>query len=69
MAFGAKINNIDATIVMPATAPLAKVTATKSYGANVVLEGVVYDDAYAKAVQLQKKEEQLFYIHLTMNML
>ena len=36
---------------MPSTAPLAKVTATKSYGANVVLEGLVYDDAYAKAVR------------------
>ena len=60
VALGAKMNNIDATIVMPATAPLAKVTATKSYGANVVLEGVVYDDAYAKAVELQKESGATF---------
>lgn len=60
VALGAKMNNIDATIVMPATAPLAKVTATKSYGANVVLEGVVYDDAYAKAVELQKETGATF---------
>ncbi|WP_297135697.1 threonine ammonia-lyase [Terrisporobacter sp.] len=60
VALGAKMNNIDATIVMPATAPLAKVTATKSYGANVILEGVVYDDAYAKAVEIQKETGATF---------
>lgn len=60
VALGAKMNNIEATIVMPATAPLSKVTATKSYGANVVLEGLVYDDAYAKAVELQKETGATF---------
>lgn len=60
VALGAKMNGIDATIVMPSTAPLAKVTATKSYGANVVLEGLVYDDAYAKAVELQKETGATF---------
>lgn len=60
VALGAKMNNIEATIVMPSTAPLAKVTATKSYGANVVLEGIVYDDAYAKAVELQKESGATF---------
>ncbi len=60
VALGAKMNNIDATIVMPSTAPLSKVQATKSYGAKVILEGVVYDDAYAKAVQLQKESNATF---------
>lgn len=60
VALGAKMNNIEATIVMPATAPLSKVTATKSYGANVVLEGLVYDDAYAKAVEIQKETGATF---------
>lgn len=60
VALGAKMNNIQATIVMPQTAPLAKVTATKSYGANVVLEGLVYDDAYAKAVEIQKETGATF---------
>ena len=60
VALGAKMNNIEATIVMPSTAPLAKVTATKSYGANVVLEGIVYDDAYAKAVEIQKETGATF---------
>ena len=60
VALGAKMNSIEATIVMPSTAPLAKVTATKSYGANVVLEGLVYDDAYAKAVEIQKETGATF---------
>ncbi|WP_455539691.1 threonine ammonia-lyase [Terrisporobacter sp.] len=60
VALGAKMNGIEATIVMPQTAPLAKVTATKSYGANVILEGLVYDDAYAKAVEVQKETGATF---------
>ena len=60
VALGAKMSGINATIVMPATAPLAKVTATKGYGAEVVLEGLVYDDAYAKAVEIQKETGATF---------
>ena len=60
VALGAKMNGIKATIVMPATAPLAKVTATKGYGAEVVLEGLVYDDAYAKAIEIQKETGATF---------
>ena len=60
VALGAKMTGIKATIVMPATAPLAKVTATKGYGAEVVLNGLVYDDAYSKAVELQKETGATF---------
>ena len=60
VALGASMTGIKATIVMPATAPLAKVTATKGYGAEVVLNGLVYDDAYAKAVELQKETGATF---------
>lgn len=60
VALGAKMSGIEATIVMPATAPKAKVEATRSYGANVVLYGNVYDDAYAKAVELQKETGATF---------
>ena len=60
VALGAKMTGIKATIVMPSTAPLAKVTATRGYGADVVLEGLVYDDAYAKAVELQKETGATF---------
>ena len=45
---------------MPATAPLAKVWATKNYGAEVVLHGSVYDDAYAKACEIQKETGATF---------
>ena len=48
--FGAK-----AVIVMPTSTPLMKVNRTKSYGAEVVLHGDVYDDAYAKAMELSEE--------------
>ena len=60
VALGAKMSGIEATIVMPATAPKAKVEATKGYGAKVVLHGEVYDDAYAKAVEIQKETGATF---------
>ncbi|MCC0635506.1 MULTISPECIES: threonine ammonia-lyase [unclassified Clostridioides] len=60
VALGAKMTGIKSTIVMPATAPLAKVSATKGYGAEVVLNGAVYDDAYAKAVEIQKETGATF---------
>ncbi|MDD6920270.1 MAG: threonine ammonia-lyase [Eubacteriales bacterium] len=60
VALGAKAAGIKATICMPANAPVSKVAATKNYGANVVLNGVVYDDAYAKALELQKETGATF---------
>lgn len=60
VALGATKMGIKSTIVMPATAPLAKVSATKGYGAEVVLHGDVYDDAYAKAVEIQKETGATF---------
>ena len=43
-------------ICMPAHTPLIKVDATKAHGADVVLYGEAYDEAYEKAVELQKSE-------------
>ncbi|MGL5328587.1 MAG: threonine ammonia-lyase [Peptostreptococcaceae bacterium] len=60
VALGAQMSGIKSTIVMPATAPLLKVSATKGYGAEVVLNGLVYDDAYAKAVEIQKETGATF---------
>lgn len=60
VALGAKMTGIKATIVMPETAPISKVAATKGYGANVVLNGSVYDDAYAKAVEIQEETGATF---------
>lgn len=62
VAYAAKLYNSKATIVMPTTTPLIKVNRTKSYGANVVLYGNVYDDAYQHACQLAK-EQGLTFIH------
>lgn len=53
VALAAKLGGIKATICIPAVAPLSKIEATRSYGAEVVLVDGVYDDAAAKAAQLQ----------------
>ncbi len=60
VALGAKERNIKATIFMPLTAPISKVEATKSYGADVKLIDGVYDDAYAAAVEFQKETQGIF---------
>jgi len=52
VAFAAKKFGVKATIVMPTTTPLIKVERTKSYGAEVLLYGDVYDEACAKAYEL-----------------
>lgn len=51
---------IKATIFMPASAPISKVEATKSYGAEVKLVGDVYDDAYNAAIEYNEKEGKTF---------
>lgn len=56
VAYAAKKLGVKATICMPAHTPLIKVEATRAHGADVVLSGEVYDEAYAKAVELQKSE-------------
>ena len=53
VAFGAQKLGIKAVIVMPKHTPLIKVEATRKYGAEVILHGDVYDDAYNKAKELQ----------------
>ncbi len=55
VALSASMSGIRSIICMPAGAPIAKVEATKGYGAEVVLVQGVYDDAYAKAVELTKE--------------
>lgn len=60
VAYAAKKLGVKATICMPAHTPLIKVDATKAHGADVVLYGEVYDEAYAKAVKLQKSEGYTF---------
>ena len=55
VAYSAGKLGIKAVIVMPAQTPLIKVEATRGYGAEVVLHGECYDDAYAKALEIQKE--------------
>ncbi|MDX9732049.1 MAG: threonine ammonia-lyase [Bdellovibrionales bacterium] len=60
VAYGAKVVGAKAHICMPVTAPIVKVNATKSHGADVILHGEVYDDAYAKALELEKEKGWIF---------
>ncbi len=60
VAYAAKCYGVKAVIVMPTTTPLIKVNRTKSYGAEVVLYGDVYDEACAHALELAEKEGYTF---------
>lgn len=60
VAHAARLSGIRATIVMPETTPLAKLQSTRSYGADVVLSGTGYDQAYEKAVELQREHGYTF---------
>lgn len=60
VAYAAKRYGVKATIVMPTTTPLMKVNRTKSYGAEVVLYGDVYDEACAKAYELADEHGYTF---------
>ena len=55
VAFASSLENIPCTIVMPKTASPAKVAATRSYGANVILSGINYDEAFVKATEIKSK--------------
>ena len=60
VALASKANNIKATIFIPATAPISKVEATRSYGADIQLIDGVYDDAYQAAIKFQQKTNGIF---------
>lgn len=60
VAYAAKSFGAKAVIVMPTTTPLIKVNRTKSYGAEVVLYGDVYDEACEKAYELAKEHGYTF---------
>ena len=62
VAYAAKIYGVPATIVMPTTTPLIKVNRTKSYGAEVVLYGNVYDEACQYALKLAKEKDILMVV-------
>ncbi|MFB5628370.1 MAG: threonine ammonia-lyase [Nitrosarchaeum sp.] len=55
VAFASSLEKIPCTIVMPKNASPSKVSATKGYGANVILEGINYDESSAKAKEIAQK--------------
>jgi len=60
VAFSAKHFGIEATIVMPESTPLTKVLGVKGFGANVILHGSNYDEAYAYAVTFGEENGYTF---------
>ena len=60
VAISATKLGIKSTIVMPKNAPFAKVNATRKYGAEVVLEGEIYDEAYQKAMHIKELTNATF---------
>lgn len=62
VAYHAGRHGVRARIVMPLPTPLTKVSATRAYGADVLLHGANYDEAYGKAMELSQ-QESLVLIH------
>lgn len=62
VALAAKIFNVPATIVMPKMTPLSKVEGTRKYGANIILHGNGFNDAFEKMKEVQE-EEGLTLVH------
>lgn len=60
VAYAAARAGLRATIVMPEIAPLSKIVATRGYGAEVVLAGQVYDEAFCRAQELQREQGATF---------
>lgn len=62
VALAAQRKNVRAVIVMPVTTPTIKINAVRSLGGDVILHGDTYDDAYARARELEQ-EQGLTFIH------
>src|SRR5688572_20692242 len=62
VALAARLNGIEATIVLPEIAPLTKITSTKSLGGKVVIHGATFDDAVAHSRELEAKHG-FTYVH------
>lgn len=60
VAYAASLLGVRATIVMPSSAPLSKILATRSYGAEVVLYGQITDEAVRKATEISEQTKAVF---------
>ena len=66
VALSAHLLGIKSKIVMPISAPQAKVEATKGYGSEVILHGETFDDAKVKCEEIIRKQVKHTYIHMMM---
>ncbi len=62
VALAARFHDVKATIVLPEFAPLTKIAATKNYGAEVVMHGKTFDEAFNYSKKLQE-EHGFTYVH------
>ncbi len=62
VAYAARVYGVSATVVMAANATQSKIDATRGYGAEVILHGEIWDDAYEKSLEIQKEQGQI-YVH------
>ena len=62
VALAASRMGVDSKIVMPEDAPIAKLKATRSYGGEVVLHGVDYDEAERRAHEIEREDDR-YYVH------
>lgn len=62
VALAASRGGVDSTVVMPEHAPISKVEATRGYGATVVLHGSDYNEAQARAHEIEREQERT-YLH------
>lgn len=60
VALSATLAGVKATIVMPENASISKASATRAYGAEVILKGEIYDEAYEHALKLEKEHGYTF---------
>lgn len=60
VALSASLAGVKSTIVMPETAPISKYAATKAYGAEVILKGEIYDEAFEYAQNLEREKGYTF---------
>jgi len=60
LAYHAARLGVPVTIVMPDSTPFVKVQQTRAYGAEVVVDGVTFEDSYARALQIQDERDLVF---------
>ena len=60
VAMSAGLFGVQSKIIMPQTAPLIKVSSTKSHGAEVILFGQAFDESYNKALEVAREEKRVF---------